>query len=75
MLDIDGNSYSGRFPLALATGSVVFKMATFSDFASLIAIPWEHYVPVDIGLSDLDERLKWARANDAEIEKIGRQGQ
>ena len=32
--------------------------------------PFEHYVPVKEDLSDLEERIMWARENDAEAKKI-----
>ena len=33
--------------------------------------PWAHFVPVREDLGDLEERLLWCRANDAEARRIG----
>jgi hypothetical protein len=52
ILDIDGNSYSGRYPFLLETGSAVFKMFAFHDVVTSVTIPWVHYVPVKMDLSD-----------------------
>ena len=66
MIDMDGNSYSGRFPKILAlSGAAIFKMAAFEDIATIAAKPWIHYVPVNIDLTDFDEKMEWAKKNDA----------
>ncbi|MFN0263946.1 glycosyl transferase family 90 [Tepidamorphus sp. 3E244] len=36
--------------------------------------PWEHYVPVRADLSDLTEKVDWARANEDEAEAIAANG-
>jgi hypothetical protein len=36
--------------------------------------PWEHFVPVAANLSDLEKRMAWLAAHEAEAEAIGRQG-
>lgn len=37
--------------------------------------PNTHYIPVQTDLSDLIERIQWAKTNDAEAERIARNGQ
>jgi hypothetical protein len=37
--------------------------------------PWEHYVPLALGATDLDERLDWARANPARCAEMVRAAQ
>ena len=64
IIDIDGSTYSRRFPHLLASGSAVFKIAEFLDIGFVPAKPWVHYVPVKMDLSDFEERLKWAKEND-----------
>lgn len=61
LIDIDGNSYSGRFPSLLSTGSAVMKIHMVKDVATEVTTPWEHYVPVNMDLSDFEEKLKWAK--------------
>lgn len=54
IIDIDGNSYSRRFPILLASGSVVIKIATYADIGTIPAKPWVHYIPVKMDLSDFE---------------------
>ena len=61
VIDIDGNSYSERFQMILSTGSAVIKIAAFLDIAFVPAKPWIHYIPVKMDLSDLEEKIKWAK--------------
>ena len=53
IIDIDGNSFSGKFSEALATGSAVLKISTFLDISLVPARPMYHYLPVKMDLSDL----------------------
>lgn len=41
----------------------------FEHFYSMLR-PWEHYVPVSRDLSDLKDRVIWAREHDDEARKI-----
>ena len=47
-LDVDGNSFSGRFQRLLLSGVVVLKATIFPQFWRDTAIPWLHYVPVQV---------------------------
>lgn len=40
LIDIDGNSYSGRFPYLLQTGSAVFKIFSVRDVNTETVRPW-----------------------------------
>lgn len=53
IIDIDGNTYSGRFPSLLASGSAVFKAAAFEDIGTVATRPWRDYVPLRMDVSDL----------------------
>ena len=74
IIDIDGNSISHTFPKALATGSAVLKISVFLEIGMVLAKPWTHFIPVKMDLSDLEEKINWARNNDKELEKIGNRG-
>lgn len=74
IIDIDGNTFSRRFPYYLLSGSVVFKIAVFEDIGTLLAKPWRHYVPIKMDLSDLEEKIEWARQNDDKMAMIGKRG-
>ena len=72
ILDIDGNSYSARFPQLLSSGFVVFKMSAFEAIGTILPMPWKNYIPVKMDLSDCQEMLEWAKTHDAELGQIAR---
>ena len=74
IIDIDGNSYSGRFPNLLRQGAVVLKVADYEDLGTMLARPWIDYVPVKMDLSDLEEKIEWVRDNDVEARRIAESG-
>ncbi|KAF7289046.1 CAP10 domain-containing protein [Mycena chlorophos] len=74
LLDVDGNSFSGRYLGLLRSGGLVFKSTAFAEFFSPWLVPYEHYIPVQLDLSDLVEKVEWARANDAEARRIQESG-
>lgn len=53
IIDIDGNTYSGRFPILLLSGSAVFKAAAFEDIGTVATRAWRDYVPLRMNASDL----------------------
>ncbi|GAA5888682.1 hypothetical protein JCM5296_000064 [Sporobolomyces johnsonii] len=54
ILDMDGTAYSGRFPALMASRSAVFKSRLFVDaFDDAGLVPWFHYVPLSVRLSEL----------------------
>lgn len=71
LIDIDGNTYSERFPVLLKSGSVVLKIFSFLDIGVIPAKAWVHYIPVRIDLTDLEEKIQWAKENDEELQRIG----
>ncbi|KAJ7259771.1 hypothetical protein C8J57DRAFT_491164 [Mycena rebaudengoi] len=67
LLDVDGNTFSGRFLGLLRYGSLVFKMIAFEEFFNDWLRPFEHYyIPV---LPDLVEKIEWAGSHDAWIQE------
>ncbi|XP_028175683.1 protein O-glucosyltransferase 2-like [Ostrinia furnacalis] len=70
-VNIDGTVAAYRLPYLLAGGGMVLKQDSpfFEHFYSLLR-PWEHYVPVSRDLSDLKERVIWAREHDEEARNI-----
>jgi hypothetical protein len=63
LIDIDGNTFSARFDRLLKSGSLVLKIAAFEDMISMLTKPWLHYVPVNMNLSDFQDKLEWALSN------------
>lgn len=52
----------------------MFKLKVFDDIGSVAMIPWEHYIPIKMDLSDFREKLEWAKRNDEELRKIAERG-
>ena len=70
-LCLDGTVAAYRLPYLLAGGSVVFKQeSTYYEHFYKDLKPWQHFIPVKRDLSDLLERVKWAKDNDAEVRRI-----
>lgn len=53
LIDIDGNTFSRRFPYYLLCGSAVFKIAVFEVIGTALGQPWDHFVPINMDISDL----------------------
>ncbi|KAJ7079970.1 glycosyl transferase family 90-domain-containing protein [Mycena belliarum] len=70
VLDVDGNAFSGRYLGLLRSGSLVFKSTVFTEYFDDWLRPFEHYIPVRPDLSDLVERIEWAKAHDGEARRI-----
>ncbi|KAJ7613450.1 glycosyl transferase family 90-domain-containing protein [Roridomyces roridus] len=75
VLDVDGNTFSGRYLGLLKSGSLVFKTTGFTEYFSDWLRPYEHYIPVKVDLSDLVDRVRWAIDNDDEAKRIQQAGQ
>ncbi|KAJ6508933.1 glycosyl transferase family 90-domain-containing protein [Mycena sanguinolenta] len=74
LLDLDGNTFSGRYLGLLKSGSLVFKSTVFDEYFDDWIQPYKHYVPVLPDLSDVIEKVEWAIANDAEARRIQETG-
>ncbi|KAJ7041646.1 glycosyl transferase family 90-domain-containing protein [Mycena alexandri] len=74
LLDVDGNTFSGRYLGLLRSGGLVFKSTAFTEFFTPWLVPFEHFIPVRPDLSDLMAKIAWARANDAEARRIQEAG-
>ncbi|KAF7333383.1 CAP10 domain-containing protein [Mycena venus] len=74
LLDVDGMTYSGRFLGILRSGSLVFKATVFEEYFNDWLRPYEHFIPVLPDLSDLLEKIEWARSHDAEARMIQERG-
>ncbi|KAF7299174.1 CAP10 domain-containing protein [Mycena indigotica] len=75
LLDVDGNTFSGRYLSLLRSGSLVFKSTVYDEYFNDWLLPYEHYVPVSPDLSDLVDKVQWAIDNEAEARRIQETGQ
>ncbi|MBN3324963.1 KDEL2 protein, partial [Atractosteus spatula] len=75
-VNVDGTVAAYRFPYLMLGNSLVLKQDSpyYEHFYTHLA-PGKHYAPVRRNLSDLIDKIKWAKENDAEAEKIARAGQ
>ncbi|KAF8208823.1 hypothetical protein K438DRAFT_1812950 [Mycena galopus ATCC 62051] len=58
LLDVDGNTFSGRFLDLLKSGSLVFKSTVFEEYFNDWIRPYEHFIPVRPDLSDLIDKAR-----------------
>lgn len=75
-INIDGTVAAYRLPYLLVGDSVVLKQDSiyYEHFYNELQ-PWKHYIPVKSNLSDLLEKLQWAKDHDEEAKKIAKAGQ
>uniref|UniRef100_A0A8D0ATX4 Protein O-glucosyltransferase 3 n=1 Tax=Sander lucioperca TaxID=283035 RepID=A0A8D0ATX4_SANLU len=75
-VNVDGTVAAYRFPYLMLGNSLVLKQDSqyYEYFYSQLKAG-THYVPVRRNLSDLLEKIKWAKENDDEAHKIARAGQ
>lgn len=75
-INVDGTVAAYRLPYLLAGDSVVLKQASiyYEHFYGELR-PWHHYIPLQSDLSDLLDKLQWAKAHDEEAKKIAKAGQ
>ncbi|XP_066501945.1 protein O-glucosyltransferase 3 [Hoplias malabaricus] len=75
-VNVDGTVAAYRFPYLMLGNSVVLKQDSpyYEHFYTHLR-PGEHYLPVKRTLSDLIQKIKWAKENDAEAESIAKAGQ
>ncbi|KAK4049359.1 hypothetical protein OIO90_005488 [Microbotryomycetes sp. JL221] len=57
ILDLDGTAYSGRFLALMKSRSAVFKAGFFREAMSHSLVPWYHYVPVSVRLTEMPSLL------------------
>jgi len=75
-MNIDGTVAAYRLPYLLAGSGLVFKQESsyYEHFYSSLE-PWVHYVPVASDLSDIMDRIEWARNNDDKARQIVKNAQ
>lgn len=70
-VNIDGTVAAYRFPFLLGGDSLVFKQDSpyYEHFYSKLT-PYKHYVPIKRDLSDLIEKILWAKENEDTVKEI-----
>lgn len=75
-VNVDGTVAAYRFPYLMLGNSLVLKQDSpyYEHFYTHLK-PGVHYIPVKRDLSDLIEKIKWAKNNDTEAEGVAKTGQ
>ncbi|XP_015113633.1 protein O-glucosyltransferase 2 [Diachasma alloeum] len=74
-LNIDGTVAAYRLPYLLAGDSAVFKQdSKYYEYFYHHLIPYEHFIPVKADLSDLVEKIEWAKNDDSKTRQIAKAG-
>ncbi|CAL1582737.1 unnamed protein product [Knipowitschia caucasica] len=75
-INMDGTVAAYRLPYLLAGDSLVLKQDSgyYEHFYSQLQ-PWIHYVPIRADLSDLLEKIQWAKNHDDQARSIAQRGQ
>uniref|UniRef100_A0A3B4B8H5 Glycosyl transferase CAP10 domain-containing protein n=1 Tax=Periophthalmus magnuspinnatus TaxID=409849 RepID=A0A3B4B8H5_9GOBI len=75
-VNIDGTVAAYRFPYLMLGNSLVLKQDShYYEHFYIHLKPGTHYIPVKRDLSDLLDKIQWAKENDAEAQKVARTGQ
>lgn len=78
-LDIDGPTNSwGNLYTRLLLGCCVLKVGSPNGFRQWYyddLVPWTHYVPIAVDLSDAVEKVEWCRTHDQACREIAAAGQ
>ena len=64
LMDLDGNTFSGRFYDFLRSHSCPLKQTIFREWHDERLYPWVHYVPVSTGMEDLPEIVRYLALTD-----------
>lgn len=75
-INVDGTVAAYRFPYLMLGDSLVLKQNSpyYEHFYAALQ-PWKHYVPFKRNLSDLLEKIRWAKEHDEEARNIAKAGQ
>jgi len=74
LLNIDGTVAAYRFMALMAGNSLVFKQdSEYVEWFYDGLEPYKHYIPVKRDLSDLVEKVQWAKDNDEQAQQIVQQ--
>ncbi|KAK4053960.1 hypothetical protein OIO90_003797 [Microbotryomycetes sp. JL221] len=61
VLDVDGNSWSGRFRRLMMSNAAVVKATIFPEFWTDWIVPWLHFIPIQVDYSDMWDVMAFFR--------------
>jgi hypothetical protein len=69
---VQNNGFADCFWRLLALGLVIFQEEhTFHEFFYDMLPPWGHFIPIKSDLSDLCQKIEWAKVHDEQARVIG----
>lgn len=75
-VNVDGTVAAYRFPYLMLGNSLVLKQdSQYYEYFYMHLQAGTHYLPVKRNLSDLLDKINWAKQNDVEAQEIARAGQ
>ncbi|CAF0767144.1 unnamed protein product [Rotaria sordida] len=75
-ISLDGTVASYRLPYLLAGDGLIFKQtSSYYEHFYRDLIPYKHYIPIKKDLSDLIEKIQWAKDHDDEAQQIVKRAQ
>ncbi|XP_064640507.1 protein O-glucosyltransferase 2-like isoform X2 [Lineus longissimus] len=75
-ISLDGTVAAYRLPYLLAGDAVVFKQdSPYYEYFYKDLIPHEHYIPIKRDISDVLDKIQWAKDNDEEARQIAKNAQ
>lgn len=73
LLDVEGNGYSARGKMLMFSGRPLFyQERNLNEYWFYNTKPFEHYIPIKRDLSDLEEKVIWAKNNKDTVTQIAK---
>lgn len=73
IINVDGHVTAFRLSRELSMNSVIFIVdSEYKLWFQNLLKPYKHYIPIKADLSDLIDRIKWAKSHDKECEEIAK---
>ena len=71
VVNVQNNGFADRLWRLLSLGLVVFQEShVFREFYYEMLTPWIHFIPIQTDLSDLCEKVMWAKNNEEKSKQI-----
>ncbi|KAH7393897.1 hypothetical protein DE146DRAFT_111126 [Phaeosphaeria sp. MPI-PUGE-AT-0046c] len=64
ILDVDGNSFSGRYYTLLQSRSVVLKQTVLREWHDERLLPWVHFIPISLSMEELPEIMRYMTSHE-----------
>ena len=72
VVNVQNNGFADRLWQLLSLGLIVFQeMHIFQEFYYEMLTPWVHFIPIKTDMSDLCEKVQWAKNNEEKSRIIG----